>query len=93
MLQQHLQFDFQGKKTFEKAIVKPPFRFSAELPDEACFYFTVHGCVGIHGPTGKIEGVAQEGVVMRCGAYINEFLANESTGLCEVVAVHLTGML
>ncbi len=88
MIQQHLQFELQGKKTFEKAIVKPPFRFATELPDEACFYYTVQGCVGIHSPAGFIEGTAKEGVVMRCGAYINDFLANESTGICEVVAVH-----
>ncbi|GAB5551876.1 MAG: hypothetical protein Sapg2KO_14670 [Saprospiraceae bacterium] len=88
MITEHLQFDLFGKKAFEKAVVCPPFRFTAVLEDEACFYFTIHGTVDMYSPKGKVTNHENEGVVMRCGTYLNGFLATEDMEYCEVIAVH-----
>ena len=47
MITKHQQFDLFGKKTFEKAEAKPPFRFVYQMPNEACFFYVVQGCSGL----------------------------------------------
>ena len=37
MIQDFKEFNLFGKRTFAKAIIRPPFKFAAEMPNEACF--------------------------------------------------------
>ncbi|MEL7535222.1 MAG: AraC family transcriptional regulator [Bacteroidota bacterium] len=89
MIQAHQQFDFQGKKIFEKAVLQPPFRIPVEMPNEACFYYIVSGCAEVISPTARIIGEADEGIVLQCGNYFNDYLNAVEGEMCEAVAIHL----
>ncbi|MEM6346410.1 MAG: AraC family transcriptional regulator [Bacteroidota bacterium] len=89
MIQAHQQFDFHGKKIFEKVVLQPPFRLLVEMPDEACFYYIVSGHAGAITPTATIWGKANEGILLQCGNYFNDYLDAVEGETCEAVAVHL----
>lgn len=72
MIKEHLQLELFNKRVFEKAVLKPPFRIAADMPNEACFYYVVSGCAEVLLPTEKIGLMTEEGVVLKCGNYINE---------------------
>jgi len=88
MIKDYRQLDLFGKKAFEKAIMEPPFRFSAEMPNEACFYYLVEGCSSTYTSSGKVKTMSSEGLVLRCGNYFNEYLASNNSSYCEAIAVH-----
>ncbi|MCG8326594.1 MAG: AraC family transcriptional regulator [Chitinophagales bacterium] len=88
MIKGYQQFDLWGKKIFEKAIIEPPFRLSAQMPNEACFYYVVRGTTKVIAPTETIRRDTDEGLVMQCGNYLNDYLAHEEGGYCEAIAVH-----
>ena len=89
MIKEIQRFDFQGKTTFVKAVLEPPFKMMTDMYDEACFYFVKTGKRRMYSATEKIELVANEGVVLQCGKYINNYIASEEIVYCESIAVHL----
>jgi AraC-like DNA-binding protein len=90
MIQDYQQFELNGKLTFVKAVLKPPFRMFINMEDEACFYFVKSGKSAILSATEKIEVPVQEGVVLQCGRYFNDYLVDENADYCEAIAIHLT---
>lgn len=88
MIKEHLQLQLFNKGVFEKAILKPPFRLTAEMPDEACFYYVVQGCADTITNTERVHLKSNEGMVMKCGTYLNEYLETEGVEYCEAIAVH-----
>lgn len=88
MIKEHHQFELWGKKVFEKAVIEPPFRVIAPMPNEACYYHVVTGHTRMITPTEKIDQVATDGVVLRCGTYLNEYLTTSEADYCEAIAVH-----
>lgn len=89
MLKEYQQFEFLGKLTFVKAVMEPPFKLVADMHDEACFYFVKTGHSKIYTPTEEISLNADEGVVLHCGKYINEYLKSSDAEYCEAIAIHL----
>lgn len=90
MITKHQQFDLFGKKTFEKAEAKPPFRAVYQMPNEACFFYIVQGCSNIFAPSKNTMVATNEGVVMQCGNYLAEmFTADSESEYCKMIAVHL----
>lgn len=91
MITKHQQFDLFGKKTFEKAEAKPPFRFVYQMPNEACFFYIVQGSSNVFAPTKNATVSTNEGVVMQCGNYLAELFLEESqpSAYCTAIAVHL----
>ncbi|MEL6841589.1 MAG: AraC family transcriptional regulator [Bacteroidota bacterium] len=89
MIKQHQQFDLYGKKLIEKAVLQPPFRLPVSMPNEACFYYIVSGSAEVVTPLGRIKGQAEEGIVLQCGNYFNDYLNVIEGAFCEAVAVHL----
>lgn len=91
MITKHQQFDLFGKKTFEKAEAKPPFRSIYQMPNEACFFYIVQGCSTILAPSASTMISTNEGVVMQCGNYLAEMFTEEKqlTEYCIVIAIHL----
>ena len=88
MIKEYHQLELWGKKTFEKAIIKPPFKIMAKMPDEACFYYVVKGSGNSITPHGKVEVSSTEGLVMNCGTYFNEYVKQPDLDYCEAIAVH-----
>lgn len=89
MIIDHNSFQLSGKQTFERVVGCPPVRLSVRMSNEACFYYIVEGQGRTFTPTGKINQPAHEGLVLKCGNYVTEFLENTDSKQFEAVAVHL----
>ena len=88
MVKAFQQFDLMGEHTFIKATIEPPFRLIANMSNEACFYYVTSGTSTLVTPTQKVTTDAEEGIVMQCGNYLNEYLSNTANQACEAIAVH-----
>lgn len=89
MITAYQQFDLFGKKTFEKAVMEAPYRFTYEMPNEACFFYMIAGTCDMLTPSKKAIVETQEGVAMQCGNYLANIISNDaSSNYCEAIAVH-----
>ena len=88
MITEHRTFELAGRKTFEWVRGVPPMRLPVTMPNEACFYYIVEGNSRSFTPVGSVEQQPTEGLVLRCGNYFTEFLANRSDSF-EAIAIHL----
>lgn len=88
MIIDYKRIDLFGKMLFEKAVIKPPFKKPNPMPDEACF---------LHIREGGYKSISEEeslcitqgqSVLMKCGNYLSQMVANKDTGMYEAVAVH-----
>ena len=89
MIKEYRQFDLYGKQTFVKAVIAPPFRLTAKMENEACFFYVIAGSSDVITPTKRITTKASEGIVLQCGNSLNEYLKNSEGNFCEAVAIHL----
>ena len=89
MITEFQRFDLFGKTTFVKAKIKPPYRLVADMNDEACFFYICEGETTMFSPTERVDMVQNEGLVLQCGTYLNEFFKNKNLDHCEAIAVHL----
>ncbi len=89
MIRDHQQFELFNRKVFEKAIVKPPFRLIAAMPNEACFYYILSGCTTVVTATERVAIPQADGLVLQCGNYLCEFLVDQEVEYCEAIAIHL----
>lgn len=89
MITKHQQFDLFGKKTFEKAEAKPPFKFVYQMPNEACFFYIIQGGSAILAPSENVMLSTEEGVVMQCGNYLAEMFSGNESEYCVAIAIHL----
>jgi AraC-like DNA-binding protein len=90
MITDHLSFELEGRKTFERVVGCPPLRVPVVMPDEACFYYIVEGDSRTYTPQGTVVQRSNEGLVLRCGNYFTEFLSSSSNRF-EAIAIHLYG--
>ncbi len=88
MIKSHQKFDLFDKKVFEKAVIEPPFRMMAEMPNEACFYYILQGSGVVLTPTHRVTTKVNEGLVLKCGTYFNDYFATTNTPYCEAIAIH-----
>ena len=88
MFIKHQHYDLLKHVILERAIFQPPIHTPADMQNEACFLYLVNGQSVLHSPTETIPLSANEGVVMKCGNYLNRYLSSESDSPYEVLAVH-----
>ncbi len=88
MIQQHQHFELYDKLLLEKVVLVPPFKTPGIMDNEACFLYAVQGHSRIFSEHEEHQMQAQEGVVMKCGNYLNEWLADQEGTFCEAIAVH-----
>lgn len=89
MIKEFHQLPLFGKPTFEKAVLKPPFRIFGKFPDEVCFLYFVKGKTNLYTPVEKVRSVTGQSIVMQCGTYLNEYLEGSEEEECEAIAIHL----
>lgn len=89
MVENVQRFELKGKSAFVKAVIKPPMRMPVDMSNDACFYFMKSGQGVIFTPNEKVTVKKDEGVVLQCGKYINEYLRQEDYEYCEAIAIHL----
>jgi len=88
MVKDFKHFELYGHRIFSKAIVKAPFRMIASMQNEACFYYVVSGSAGVITSSEKFELQPEEGLLMQCGNYINDYLESKKVEACEAIGVH-----
>ncbi|MEL7159363.1 MAG: AraC family transcriptional regulator [Bacteroidota bacterium] len=89
MIQEFHQLPLFGKPTFERAVLRAPFRIAGKFPNEACFIYFVKADSKLYTPTEQVHSEAGQSVVMQCGQYLNEYLEGHEDDECEAIAVHL----
>lgn len=67
----------------------PPLKISADLENQACFIFPINLEGVIYRTDGKKEVGKEEGVLMKCGTYINKWQAIDPTQNSEIVIIRL----
>ena len=88
MINQHQQFNLFDKRIFERAVITPPMRLPAHMPNEACFYYVTSGKADVIAATETLRLKAEEAVVLKCGNYLSEWFADKELNTCEIFAVH-----
>lgn len=90
MIQHHQSFNLFDKLLLEKVILVPPMTAPGIMPNEACFLYAVRGQSTIYSETERMPLHTEEGVVMKCGNYLNEWLSvsSQPDETCEAIAIH-----
>ena len=88
MIKYYKRFDLYDKMLIEKVILEPPYMAKALMPNEACFLYTIQGCSHVYSSTEDMMMHTKEGVVMKCGNFLNEWLETSPGNTCEAIAVH-----
>jgi AraC-like DNA-binding protein len=88
MILKHQHFELLKKTVLERVVFKPPLMINGSMHDEACFLYAVQGQSSLYAPSGTEALSSSEGVVMKCGSYLNRWHVSEETEECEAIAVH-----
>jgi len=89
MVLNHQKFDFEDNCLIEKIIIQPPFRFTANFQDEACFIYFLEGKTNIQSPGGQGWIEAKESVLLKCGSYFADLLKYSTVKKYEILVFHL----
>lgn len=68
---------------------RPPLIASSDMKNEACFIFPINAQGKIYRQDGNKEVTEKEGVLMKCGQYINKWRGIDATQNSEVVIIRL----
>ncbi len=88
MVLSHNHFDLLDKPVLERVVFQPPLKADATMHDEACFLYAVNGESILFGETETESLCTQEGVLMKCGSYLNKWSGNAANKPFEAIAVH-----
>jgi len=83
-------YELKTTKVFEKVIFKPPFKPAANFEQEACFIYSLTGEGILYGGLEHSAIASKESVLMKCGAFVNNWKSAKETGRCEIIAIHVT---
>ena len=88
MLVDHNTLYLYGKKLFERAQITPPFKTPNNLSNEACFLYILEGGHNHYSATDLVEVKQDGGILMKCGNFIFEPIADKDSGVTELIAIH-----
>ncbi len=90
MILDYSYIELEGKKVFEKIIIKNEGRFEKILSDEACYMFILQGKLEVRTPIASILISRNEGFLSKCGEYFLEDIHQDdaSAEIVEAVAVY-----
>ncbi len=88
MIINHDTINLFGKKIFEKAIVKPPFKNLNILSNEACFLHVLEGENASYSEEEHLIVHQHDAVLMKCGKYIYEGKPDAISGNFGLIAIH-----
>lgn len=87
MILQHQHFNLFQKAILHRFVFRPPFRVPYSMVNEACLIFTVNAKGKVYGATEIKEVDRNEGVLIRCGHYINKWSNLKNSEISEVIIV------
>lgn len=88
MVIKHQHHDLLKHIILERMVFQPPLIASTNMHNEACFLYLVNGSSFLHGPTDTLAFNSNDGVVMKCGNYLNSYLSSADGEPFEALAVH-----
>ncbi len=88
MILEHQHFDIEEKVILERVIFKPPLKADGTMHNEACFLYAINGKSTLYGADASVDLNSSEGVVMKCGNYLNNWKSSTSEEPYQAVAVH-----
>lgn len=88
MIIDYRKIELFGKLLFEKAVIRPPFKKTNPLSDEACFLYIIEGEYNSVSETTQLRIKAREAVLLKCGNYLSQMYPSENLRQYEAVAVH-----
>jgi len=77
-----------GKKLFERAQFNKPFKKQNNLSNEACYLHILEGGHNQYSGINLIRVAKHEGIFMKCGNFIFEFIVDQSHAPTKLVAIH-----
>lgn len=88
MIITHQHFELQEKCILERIVFTSPLKKSNVMQDEACFLYTVNGQSSLYGLDQKVELSSNDGVVLKCGSYLQDHYQTINNKPYEKIAVH-----
>lgn len=88
MLESYQHFNLKEKTILERMVFRPPLTGGIAMPNDACFLFTIKGQSTVIGPSQQVPLKTNEGVVLKCGSYLNKWAKTKDNSPCEAVAIH-----
>jgi len=88
MIIEYKTIELFGKMLFEKVILTPPFKKPNPMPNEACFLYIIEGEYNSISEKEQLRIKTEESVLMKCGNYLSQMFASESSKTYQAVAVH-----
>ena len=85
--QRHMKLD--GKAVISHFVFKPPLVAASDLDSQGCFIFPVNTEATIYRQDGKTELNMNQGVLMKCGTYVNKWNNISGKEKSEVVILRL----
>ncbi|MEM8525773.1 MAG: AraC family transcriptional regulator, partial [Bacteroidota bacterium] len=88
MIQSRQILKYQNKNLIEKVVIQPPFRYNPVFQDSGCFLYAKGNTPKLLSSEVNIKLKDKEAVLLKCGAYVTDWLqtANSPT---EIIVVHL----
>lgn len=83
-------FDLKGRCVVEKLIVDGNHRMVVQFPDEACYLYLRTGRLIVNSNEASTVMAPADGIVLNCGNYLADFIAEKTKIHSEVFAVHLS---
>ena len=88
MIVTYKRIDLFGRLLFETARIIPPFKTPNPMVNEACFLHIREGAYNSMSEEEILSLKSQQSVLMKCGNYVGQMLADKKTGQYRAVAVH-----
>lgn len=88
MIKGHQHFDLFDKLIFERVLLKPPMRAAGIMPHEACFIYAVNGNSEVMAQTQTVSLATEEGVLLKCGNFFNQWKDQHEDEVCEAIGIH-----
>ncbi len=87
LTQRHLELG--GKAVISHFTFTPPLIAAAELDNMACFIFPIQTQGNLYRADGKTQVSNSQGVLMKCGTYVNKWEGIDEKKVSEVVILRL----
>ncbi|MDW3195504.1 MAG: AraC family transcriptional regulator [Cytophagales bacterium] len=81
--------EMSGRKVISHFKFQPPLIAAASLEGHGCFIFPVNTSGDLYRSGGKVSVKSDQGVLMKCGAYVNKWSAANKEQHAEVVILRL----
>jgi len=88
MILKHQHFEILQKTVLERLVFNPPLKADGTMHNEACFLYAVNGNSKLYAATEKQGLKSSEGVVMKCGNYLNNWQKSGTDEPSEAIAIH-----